>query len=115
MTYEEAVKEQVEITKSDKAGFMECYQITEEEYALALECMENLDTQKGYEAYAKLEMSVERRDGDTAILFDAAADFRWDNALNKAVTAIHKASGYYEERKAKYPDELVDEEEGDEE
>lgn len=103
MTHEELVNAVVARVANDKAGFIECYQITEEEYALALECAQNIDTEKGYEAYAKLEMSVEKRKGDCNILADMAADFAWDERLSEAVDAIHKRTGYYEEHKSLYP------------
>ena len=115
MTYEEAVKNEIDsMTGKNKAEYIEGYSITEEEYELALECVMNLDKQKGYEAYAKLEMLVEKRDGENDILADIAASFSWDSRLNKAVTEIHKHTGYYEEHKAKYPNDVEDDEEEEE-
>lgn len=60
------------------------YRITEAEAQLWYAAQTNLNTKTGYAAYYALEKSIIRRGGDTAVLYDLASDFAWDDRLNDA-------------------------------
>ena len=60
------------------------YGLTPSELQLYKTAEENLDTEKGYEAYFALTRSIDSRKGDDTVLYDLAADFAWDDRLSKA-------------------------------
>lgn len=60
------------------------YCINDAEAQLWYVAQTNLNTETGYSAYYALEKSITRRGGDTAVLYDLAPSFAWDDRLNDA-------------------------------
>lgn len=56
----------------------------------------NLNSPSGYKAYYELEKYVVDHNLDDDILYDLAADFRWDDDLNDAVNELAIAEGRYD-------------------
>jgi hypothetical protein len=60
------------------------YGLTPSEFRLYKTARNNLDTEKGYEAYYALMTAIRNRNGDDEVLYDLAASFAWDDKLAKA-------------------------------
>ena len=73
---------------SNADSVTEAYSVTADEAALAIEAYANKDTEKGYQAYAKLQKAMEGDANSVDILADLAACFKWDDKLNKRVSEI---------------------------
>ena len=48
----------------------------------------NLDTEEGYKAYHEFENYIKSNNLDDAILYDLAAEFKWDSELGRAVERL---------------------------
>lgn len=69
------------------------YHIPKHLAELVIKIRSELDTQQGYEDYFKLEVAILDGNYDTNILFDVAADFKWDDKLNDALNKLAEEAG----------------------
>ena len=68
----------------DYGRVKQVYGLTPSEFRLYKTAKNNLDTEKGYEAYYALMTAIKNRNGDDTVLYDLAASFAWDDKLAKA-------------------------------
>lgn len=61
-----------------REDFIKIYGLTEEEATIAVKCEQNANTKEGESMLDTLESLLNKRGGDTAVLYDLAADFDWD-------------------------------------
>lgn len=67
------------------------YDLTPEQIELAKQVSNNLNKAAGYRAFYELEKDITDNGGDDSVLYDLAADFNWDIALNVALNKLAMA------------------------
>jgi len=75
------------------ASLIDTYGIDAVEAILVKAAHNNLNTDAGYRAYYLLDRYIAENHLSMEILFDLAADFAWDDRLEKAVKALYEADG----------------------
>ena len=75
------------------ASLIQTYGINEVEAVLVKAAHNNLNADAGYRAYYLLDRYIAENHLSMEILFDLAADFAWDDRLEKAVKALYESDG----------------------
>lgn len=71
------------VNVEDVKRIQSVYDVPEDVAKMYIEMKDYLDTDKGYDIYYKMEKTIRDNKYNTDILYDAAADFRWDGTLTE--------------------------------